>query len=114
MILNIDNYVLSNTHDSYYFLMTTSRNAYDNMIIWHARLGHIGQGRKNRLARENLLGQFTKIDMSTCEYCLVDKTTRKPFRKGTRAKTPLQLIYFDIYGLINIGVRHGPCTSLHL
>ena len=39
----------------------------------------------NRLARENLLGQFTKIDMSTCEYCLADKTTRKPFNKGTRA-----------------------------
>ena len=61
MILNIDNYVLSYTNDSYYSLMTTSRNAYDNVIIWHASLGHIGQGRKNRLAIENLLGQFTKL-----------------------------------------------------
>ena len=50
--------------------MTISRNACDNVIIWHARHGHIGQGRMNRLARENLLGQFTKIDMLTCEYCL--------------------------------------------
>ena len=54
--------------------MTTSRNTCDNVIIWHARLGHIGQERMNRLARENILGQFTKMDMSTCEYYLVGKT----------------------------------------
>ena len=46
----------------------------------------------NRLVRENLLGQFTKetkIDMLICECCLVDKTTRKPHRKGTRTEIPL-------------------------
>ena len=84
MILDIDHYVLSNTNNIYYSLMTTSTNACDNVIIWHARLGHIGQWRMNRLAKENLLGQFTKIDMSTCEYSLTDKTTRKPFGKWTR------------------------------
>ena len=81
MILHIDNYVLSDTNDSYYSLMTTSRHVCDNVIIWHARLGYIGQGRMNKLARENLLNQFSKIDMLTCEYSLVDKTTRKPFKK---------------------------------
>ena len=81
IVLNIDNCVLSNTNDSYYSLMTTFRNTCDNVIIWHARLGYIGQERMNRLVRENLLGQFTKIDMLNCEYCLADKTTRKPFGK---------------------------------
>ena len=33
MILDIDNYVLSNTNDSYYSLMITSTNVCDNMII---------------------------------------------------------------------------------
>ena len=65
MVLDIDNYVLSNTNDSYYSLMTTSRNACDNVIIQHARLWRTGQGRMNRLIRENILGQFIKIDMST-------------------------------------------------
>ena len=89
MVLNIDNCVLSNTNDNYYSLTTTSRNTCDNVIIWHARLGHIGQERMNGLVRENRLGQFTKINMSTCEYCLAGKITRKPFRKGTRAEIPL-------------------------
>ena len=55
MVLDNDNYVLSNTSNSYYLLMTTSRNTYDNVIIWHARLGHIGQERINRLVKEYLL-----------------------------------------------------------
>ena len=36
--------------------MATSRNTCDNVIIWNAKLGHIGQEIMNRLARENLLG----------------------------------------------------------
>ena len=32
--------------------------------------------------------------MSTCEYCLVAETTRKPFEKETRTESPLQLIDF--------------------
>ena len=61
MALNIDNYVLSNTNDSYYLLMTIFGNTCDNVIIWHAGLGHIRQKRTNRLARENLLGYSLKL-----------------------------------------------------
>ena len=107
MVLDIDNCVLSNTNDNYYSLMTTSRNTCDNVIIWHAKLRHIRQERMNRLARENLLGQFTKIDMPTCEYCLASKTTRKPFEKLTRVEIPLQLIHSNICGPMSIRARHG-------
>ena len=107
MVLDIDNYVLSNTNDSYYFFMTTSRNTCDNVIIWHTRLGHIGQESMNRLARKNLLSQFTKINMPTCKCCLASKTTRKSFRKGNRVEMPLQLIHFDICGPISVRVRYN-------
>ena len=60
----------------------------------------------NRLARENLLGQFTKIDILTYECCLVGTTIRKPFEKGTIAEIPLQLIHFDIYGPMSVRARH--------
>ena len=33
LFLDIDNYVASNTNDSYHSLMTTSRNMCDNVII---------------------------------------------------------------------------------
>ena len=50
LILDIEYY----NNDSSVFL-TSSDNASDNSIIWHARLGHIGQERMTRLAREGLI-----------------------------------------------------------
>ena len=70
-------------------LFTQSSNDDLNVNVWHARLGHIGQERMNRLARDGLLGLITKVELSTCEYCLHGKAKRKPFGKAVRAKLPL-------------------------
>ena len=51
-----------------------------------------------------MLGPLAKIDLPICENCLAEKTTRKPFGKGTRAEYPLQLIHSDI---LNVKSRHG-------
>ena len=68
LILDIEYY----NYDSSVFL-TSSDNASDNSIIWHARLGRIGQERMTRLAREGLMGNLTKVTLSTCEHCLMGK-----------------------------------------
>ena len=75
--------------------------------VWHARLGHIGQERMNRLAREGLLGTRAKIQLSICEHCLAGKATRKPFGKAIRSESTLQLIHSDICGPMNVKARHG-------
>ena len=64
--------------------MTTASDV--NSIVWHTRLDRIGQDRMNRLARDDLLGQITKIYLPTCEYCLAKNSTRKPFGKAKRAQ----------------------------
>ena len=63
-------------------LIASANNVNVDVNIWHARLGHIGQDRMNRLAREGLIGSFNKIELPICENCLAGKTTRKPFGKG--------------------------------
>ena len=55
---------------------------------------------------------FRVSRLSSCEHCLARKIAKKkkkkkPFRKGTRAKTPLQLIHSDIYGPMNVKSKHG-------
>ena len=102
LILDIEHY----NNDSSVFL-TSSDNAFDNLIIWHARLGHIGHERMTRLAREGLMGNLAKVTLSTCEHCLMGKSKRKPFGKATRASFPLQLIHSDICGPMNVRARHG-------
>ena len=74
LILDIEYF----NNDSSVFL-TSSDNASDNLFIWHARLSHIGQERMTRLAREGLMGNLTKVTLSTCEHCLVGKLKRKSF-----------------------------------
>ena len=49
--------------------------------FWHARLSHIGPSQMNRLAKEGLLGNLNKVELSTCEHCLAGNTTIKPFGK---------------------------------
>ena len=90
------------------FSYITSVVDYENNVeVWHARLGHIGQSRINRLAKEGLLENLNKVKLSTCEHCLAGKTVRKPIGKGTRAEFPLQLIHSDICGPMNVRARHG-------
>uniref|UniRef100_A0A2N9HS45 Integrase catalytic domain-containing protein n=1 Tax=Fagus sylvatica TaxID=28930 RepID=A0A2N9HS45_FAGSY len=91
-------------YDSSFALLT--QNDYDEMN-WHARLGHIGQDRMTRLAREGLLGPLAKVNLPTCEHCLAGKSTRKPFGKGVRATVPLELIHSDVCGPMNVRARHG-------
>ena len=102
LILDIEYY----NNDSSIFL-TSSDNASDNSSIWHARLGHIGQERMTRLAREGLMSNLTKVTLSTYEHCLVGKSKRKLLGKATRASFPLQLIYSNICGPMNVRTKHG-------
>jgi len=96
-----------NCSDGCFSLIASANNVNVDVNTWHARLGHIGQDRMNRLAREGLLGSFNKIELAICENCLAGKTTRKPFGKGIRAENPLQLIHSDICGPISVKARHG-------
>ncbi|KAJ4744662.1 Gag-Pol polyprotein [Rhynchospora pubera] len=89
------------------FSSNVSSYVNDNMLIWHARLCHVGQDRMTRLAKVGLLGPLTKVSLPRCEGCLAGKATRKPFGKAVRATTPLQLIHSDICGPLSVRARHG-------
>ena len=99
---------LNSFNESFSMVASTSNSSYENDVLkWHSRLGHIGSARMDRLAKSGLLSNVTKVDMSTCEHCLVGKTCRKPFGTGTRAEYPLHLVHSDICGPLNVRTRHG-------
>ena len=104
IILDIDYSQIQNNNS--YSLIVSSSNALIDAMVWHSRLGHIGQDRMNRLAKEGLLEPLSHIDLPVCEHCLAGKATRKPFGEATRAQTPLQLIHSDICGPMNVRARH--------
>ena len=89
-----------------YSIFSSLHNYKNDVKIWHAQLGHISQHWMNRLIKEGLLPNYENVDLSTCEHCLVGKSTKKPFGKETRAEFLLQLVHSNIYGLMNVKVRH--------
>ena len=87
IVIDVDNVSYYNSNS--FFLFTSSNNSNNDVNIWHARLGYIGQQRMDRLVKEGLLSQIEKVNLSTCKNCLAGKMARKPFGKGTRAELPL-------------------------
>ena len=88
--------------------MTSSSSSSNNDVnVCYSRLGHIGQQRMNRLAKEGLLGPFKKVNLPTCPNCLEGKMIRKSFGKAIRAQIPLQLVHSDVCGLMNVRAKYG-------
>ncbi|KAL0301602.1 UNVERIFIED_CONTAM: hypothetical protein Sradi_6437000 [Sesamum radiatum] len=73
----------------------------------YVRLGHIGQERITRLAREGLLGSLAKVNLPACEPCMVEEARRKLFGKAKKATHPLELVHSHICGQMNVRARHG-------
>ena len=89
------------------YIAASSSDMIKDSLNWHARLGHIGQDRMARLAREGLLGSLSRVNLPTCEPCLAGKACRKPFGKAKRASHVLDVIHSDICGPMNVKARHG-------
>lgn len=111
MVLNI-NYCNSN-RGVYFSLFVEYSNDNLDVQFWHAKLGHIEQNRMNRLARNGLLGLSIKFELPTCEFYLLGKAIKKSFGKGRRAEFPLQIIHYDICGLMSVKAMHEAYFSLH-
>lgn len=75
-------------------------NSNINQLLWHRRLGHIGQSSLVKLKRGLVEGvNFNPVDQQPCEICIKGKHSRHPFGKSdSRATGLLQLIHTDLCG----------------
>ena len=103
--LSNDFSMLDLDHSSFSFI--AHNDEISDSVMWHARLGHIGKDRLDRLDREGLLGSITNVSLLMCEPCLAGKACRKPFGKAPRATHPLELVHSDICGPMNVKAHNG-------
>ena len=86
----LDTVNISMYDDTSIYVVGNSSVSNDNdSVIWHARLGYIGQDHLKKLARAGLLGSLAKVKLPICEHCLVGKAIRLPFGKAKRATSKL-------------------------
>jgi len=74
----------------------------------------MGQDRISGLAKEGILDGLTRKKLPKCMACLEGKATIKPFGKASRASSPLELIYSNIYGPMNVKAHHGAICFITL
>ena len=86
-----------NTNTSTFVIGRSSNGSLVHDVKWHARLGHIGQDRLERLVKVGLFGSIEKIYLPICEHCLVGKSTRLPFGKVKRATLLLYNLFILTY-----------------
>ena len=66
-------------------------------ILWHHRLGHIGDNRITKLEKDGLLGSLGFDPYLTCEFCTLGKITKSPFvGQGVKVTELLELIHSDV------------------
>lgn len=58
------------------------------------------------LAKEGLLGSISKVSLSTCKHCLIEKKAWKPFDKALKVELPSQLVYSDLCRPMNVRTSH--------
>ncbi len=80
----------------------------NNSYLWHCRLGHIHEGRIQKLLNDGYLDPFDYESYATCESCLQGKMTNSPFSgTGERASELLELIHTDVCGPMSTHARGG-------
>ncbi|GJT12276.1 zinc finger, CCHC-type containing protein [Tanacetum coccineum] len=77
------------------FMSTTKLN---DLIIWHARLGHIHFNRMQDIFKDGLFPAFD-MDTKKCKTCMMTKMTKKPFQNVKRETKVLELIHSDLCDL---------------
>ena len=71
----------------------------NSAYMWHCRLGHIHEGRIQKLLKDGYLDPFYYKSYTTCEPYLRRKLSNSPFSGiGERATELLQLIHSDVCG----------------
>ena len=76
--------------------------------LWHCRLGHVGDGRLQKLHKDAYLGAFDYESFATCKSCIMGKLPKSPFIGiGEQAKGLLELIHSDVCGPMHVQARSG-------
>ncbi|GJR97498.1 zinc finger, CCHC-type containing protein [Tanacetum coccineum] len=75
-----------------------STSKLNDLILWHARLGHVHFKRMQDMSKDGLIPAFD-MDTKKCQTCVQNKITKKPFQNVKRETKVLELIYNDLCDL---------------
>jgi hypothetical protein len=76
--------------------------------VWHSQLCHVNFGCMMRLAKMNLIPEFTVVKGSKCQVCVEAKQPRKSHTTAeARDLAPLELIHSDLCEMNGVLTKGG-------
>ncbi|GJY00400.1 zinc finger, CCHC-type containing protein [Tanacetum coccineum] len=75
-----------------------STSKLNDLILWHARLGHVHFKRMQDMSKDGLIPAFD-MDTKKCQTCVQNKITKKPFQNVKCETEVLELIHNDLCDL---------------
>lgn len=72
--------------------------------LWHQRLSHISYSKLNVMTKRSMLKGLPQLELRSCTICVgcqYDKAHQLSYKESKwKAKGPLELIHYDIFGLV--------------
>jgi hypothetical protein len=80
----------------------------DNTVLWHMRLGHLGECSMFELHKRNLLKGVKSCKLGFCKYCLYGKHQRVSFKVASHtSKGVLDYVHSDVWGPVVVPSNGG-------
>jgi hypothetical protein len=81
----------------------TSHHKIDPDMLWHERMGHIGEKILRSKHNKGIVEYFPESDLEVdfCEHCIYGKQSRVRFPSGSKRENGiLELVHCDVFGPI--------------
>ena len=82
----------------------------EKTMLWHQRLGHIGEKGLQILHRNGMVEGMSKfsLDFNFCGHCVYGKQNRVIFPSSAkRANKILELVHSDVFGSVSVATSQG-------
>lgn len=90
--------------------MTGSEAKDKTTLLWHSRLGHVGQKSLEMLVKRGCLQSDHISEIKFCEDCVIGKTHKVSFGPAQHiSKERLDYIHSDLWGSPNVPLSLGKC-----
>jgi hypothetical protein len=83
----------------------TSHRKVDLTMLWHERMGHIGEKGLRAMHNKGMVKDFPtcNLEVDFCEHCIYGKQSWARFPFGpTRENGILELVHSDVFGRISV------------
>ena len=83
--------------------VATTGSESDNTVLWHMRLGHMGECGMMELHKRNLLKGIKTCKLDLCKYCVFGKQNKVLFKTTThKTEGVLDYVHTNVWGPVRV------------